>query len=416
MKNSPAAFWLLLNFLTIIVLSFYSMMEMAAVSFNKVRLQYYVAAKVKQAIWLNYLLHNPSRLFGTTLILVNITTVAGSEFSREFHEAIGINPDFSAISQFILVIIFGELAPMFAARRYPEHVVMLGIHLVYISAKLMTPFLWILGLISKTCNMFIGGDESNTKIFLSQEELLKILETGDEEKIFSLASEEYETIAANILNLHKKDTKEIINPLDINSMIASNATVFQSINQFEKTGATYLIMYHLSKENIVGILFPRDLIRANDAKKARDFIQPAWFITESTKILNLLNQFRTSNKNVAIVLNQKGLACGFINLDDVMEEIFGKMWHPLDENIYGKLKNQLIVERTFPGTFTVAEFKDLYHILLDPKEEMTLSQLIKERLGSHPEVGESIYIAPFEITVKETSLTDIKKIGIHTLL
>jgi len=416
MENHPALFWLLLNFLTIIILSFYSMLEMAAVSFNKVRLQYYVSKGIKQAIWLNYLLNNPSKLFGTTLILVNIATVSGSEFAREFHQAIGINPDFSVISQATLVIIFGELAPMFAARRYPEHVVMLGIPLVYASMKLMTPFLFVLGVISKTCNFLIGGNESETKIFLTQEELLKILESQEDENTFSNERREYDTVATNILNLHKKDAKEIMSPLDHKFMIASNATISQCKKQLSKTHENYLVMFHQNSVNIIGIIFPRDLIRISDTKKARDSIQAPWFITESTKVSELLNQFRTNNKNVAVVLDKKGLSSGIINLDDVMEEVFGETRKSPVNEIGVKSENQFILERTFWGNLTLREFKDLYDIALNPDLDLTLSELIKDALGSHPEVGESIYIEPFEITVEEISLLDIRKVSIHTRL
>ncbi|MBA3815689.1 MAG: DUF21 domain-containing protein, partial [Parachlamydiaceae bacterium] len=154
-----ATVWLLCNLLSIMVLAFYSMQEMACVSFNKVRLQYYVSKGLKRAVWLNYLLQNPSRLFGTTLIGVNIALVIGSECSREFHSALGINPDLAPLSQVILVVIFGELAPMFAARHYAENVAMLGVPIVYASARLMSPFLWCLGGISKLCNLIVGGKE-----------------------------------------------------------------------------------------------------------------------------------------------------------------------------------------------------------------------------------------------------------------
>lgn len=416
MNHHAAIFWLLLNLLSIVILSFYSMMEMAAVSFNKVRLQYYVSKGIKQAIWLNYLLHNPSRLFGTTLILVNIATISGSEFSREFHQAIGINPDFSVISQVILVVIFGELAPMFAARRFPEHVVMLGIPLVFASMKLMTPFLWLLGILSKTCNYLIGGNESEAKIFLSQEELLKILESQEDENTSSNESREYDTVATNILNLHKKDAKDIMNPIEDTFMIPSTATVTHAKKQLEKTDKNYLGLYHQHLHNIIGIVFPRDLIRIHDKKKVRDYAQAPWFITKSTKVSDLLNQFRTNNKSVAIVLDNSGLSSGIINLDNVMEEIFGETRHPLEDHLGAKLENQFILERTFPGTLTVLEFKDLYDVALDKNLDLTLSELVKEYLGSHPEVGESIYIDPFEITVTEISLLDIRKVSIHTRL
>lgn len=413
-SDYSAWIWLLLNFITIAVLAFYSMMEMASVSFNPVRLQYYVSRGVKQAIWLNYLLHNPSRLFGTTLFLVNITTFSGSEFARKFFEGLGINPDFSVPIQVLLVVIFGELAPMFAARRYSEDVVRLGMPLLYFTAKLMAPFLWLLGIFSNAFNFLIGGKKSDVSYFLSQEELLKILESQETGKSVFGERKEYDTVAANIFNLNKKQAKEIMNPLKKEFLIASNATIAQARSSFEKTKTTYLIMYSDKPENILGILYPRNLIRASKTKKSRDFIEPPWFVTKSTKALDLLNQFRTNNQNVTIVLDKKGLSCGIINLDDLMEEIFGETRHTLETNP-DKEESQFILERTFSGTLTLQEFKNRYDFNLDDDLDQTLSELVKKHLGSHPGVGDSVFIGPFEITVEETSFTDVKSVSIHTV-
>ena len=98
------------------------MIEMACVSFNKVRLEYYVSKGKKRALWLSFLLHHPAYLFGTTLIGVNVALIIGSECARRFYAALGLNPDLAALTQILLVLIFAEISPMFAGRRYAEHV------------------------------------------------------------------------------------------------------------------------------------------------------------------------------------------------------------------------------------------------------------------------------------------------------
>src|SRR5580658_9565833 len=110
----------------LIVQGFFAMIEMACVSFNKVRLQYYVSKGKKRALWLSFLLHHPAYLFGTTLIGVNTALVIGSEYSRRFYDAMGLSPDLAPLSQIVIVLIFAEISPMFAGRRYAEHVAMLG--------------------------------------------------------------------------------------------------------------------------------------------------------------------------------------------------------------------------------------------------------------------------------------------------
>lgn len=407
--EDSALFWLLLNLISTLILAFYSMMEMACVSFNKVRLQYYVSKGIKQAVWLNYLLHNPSRLFGTTLILVNAMTILGSECGRQFYEALGLNPDLTPITQVVLVVIFGELAPMFAARRYPEHVAMLGVPLVYITAKLMTPLLVLLGFIAKACNYLIGGRESEAKIFLSQEELLKILETQDEDKPYE--SDNFNEVATNILKLRKKNATDVMNQLNQVKMVPSNATIEQVRNMIKDAKENYIPMYHQDRTNIVGIGSPHDLLRAPPNRKAREYFRSPWFISQSTSASQILYQFRFNNESVGIVINEKGLAIGMITLDAVVEEIFGEK-----ELSQKAAQTLLLLERTYPGDMLVSDFNKQYNVVLDPRPDLTLSDLVIEHLGHHAEVDDTIYINPFEITVKEASIREIKSVSINTKL
>ena len=131
---SSWAFFLMLLIVSLVIQGFYSMLEMACVSFNRVRLQYYVSQKNRRAMWLSYLLNNPTRLFGTTLIGVNTAMQFGSECARRFYASLHVSPDWAPLSQVIIVLIFAELAPMFAARRFAENVAMLGIPIIYITS------------------------------------------------------------------------------------------------------------------------------------------------------------------------------------------------------------------------------------------------------------------------------------------
>lgn len=410
-----ALVWFIFNIISIIVLAFYSMLEMACVSFNKIRLQYYVSKGYKQAIWLNYLLQHPSHLFGTTLIGVNIALVIGSECSREFYSAIGLSPDLAPLTQVILVVIFGELAPMFAARHYPEHVAMLGMPLLYASAKLMSPILYIVSWISKIANLVAGGNESEANIYLTQEELQKILEEQTDESPSGSESAEFSAITANIFTLRGKDVRQVMQPLSMATALPSNATVEQMEHLLAKTGGDFVPLYHREISNIVGVVYPRDALRASENKRVRDYAWSPWFVTETTTMMQILKQFRTNNENVAFILNHQGKSVGIVTLSDVLGEIFGKMSYALTHETQSHLKKIMLIEKTFPGDMSIGDFNEQYHVLLDQDPSLTLSELIAAKLGRHPEKGDSIYIAPFELTVKETTLLDVKTVSITTL-
>jgi CBS domain containing-hemolysin-like protein len=409
-----ALIWLLLNILSIIVLAFYSMMEMACVSFNKVRLHYYISKGVPRALKLNELLSDPAKLFGTTLVGVNVAMIFGSEFAREFHLALGLNPDLAPLSQVLLVVIFGELAPMFAARSYSEHIVMLGIPFLYASAKIMTPILWVLGGITRLCNYLLKGKESSDNIYLSQEELRKILEEQEEELPYTSDKKQFNMITNNIFNLRSKSAKQVMKPLEGVVMLSSSGMVKDAAVLFAEGEIRCLPIYHNQRSNVVAIAFPRDLIRADDKSKVRDHAKVPWFVTQTTRLTHILKQFRRNAQEIVVILDKQGHAIGMIHLDDIIEEIFGKIL-PMHANEHTlPAKKMIIIDRTFPGKLTVGEFKRQFDVAVDANDELTLEELMTELLGHSPEVEESIYLEPFEFTVVETSLLSVKKVHVTT--
>lgn len=407
--NDSALWWLLLNLFSICFLGFYSMIEMACVSFNKVRLHYYVSLGDKRAKWLNELLQRPFRLFGTTLIGVNVAMIIGSEFSREFYRALGFNPDIAPLTQVGLVIIFGELAPMFAARHFAENVAMRGAPLLYASSKMLTPILWLIGVITKFTNLLVQGKNSHGDIFLSQEELQTILDEHGEEPI-GTSSEEFNTITQNIFLLRHKDAKQCLTPLQTFPRLPSNTTVIQMKNLLRKTNVDFVLIYSLDIQNIVGIAFPRDLIRVPNNRRVRDYARPPWFVTENTPLTHILQQFQRNNQTVAVILDNLGRATGLITLDDILAEIFEQGAFRL------KKAKMFIIDRTFPGTKLVGEFNKQFGVILDAEESLTLAELMNKILGRQPEQGESALTHTFELTAVETSLLEVKSVNIKSRL
>lgn len=384
------------------------MMEMACVSLNKVRLHYYVQQGDKRARWLNYLLQHPFRLFGTTLIGVNLSMVIGSECSREFHSALGLSPDLAPLTQVFLVVIFGELAPMFAARNYAENVSMLGVPIVYASAKILTPALWIIGRITRLVNFLTTGKTTHNEFFLSLEELEKILEEHSDTPPSS-DTQELNVITKNIFQLRHKTAEDILTPLSNFLRLPSNATVLQMKNLIKRTDGDFVAIYYRNYSNIVGIAFPRDLVRASDTCRIRDYARPLWFVTQKTKLTQILQQFQKNQKRLAIILDGKGKNIGIITLDDLLEEIFGESRFRETAE-----KSSFVMERTFPGEHLVGDFNKEFNVVLDPENTLTLSQLMAKKLKHHPEKGDSVYIEPFELTAKETTLLEAKTIIVKT--
>lgn len=294
MENSWK-FFLFMILICLCVQGFFAMVEMACVSFNKVRLQYYVSRQNKRALWLSYLLHHPALLFGTTLIGVNTALVVGSECARRFYVALGFSPDWAPLTQIFIVLIFAELAPMFAGRRYAEHVALLGIPILFFFSVILRPVIWLLDVICRAVNRLIGKPVA-AGIYLSREELQNVIEEREETITTEPAKREFNTVVANIFALKNKTAKDLMQPITLVPLVPSFCTVGEMREIVRNKHVSFLPIFHRTPQNIVAIAYPRDLLRLSSNKRIKDSSRPPWFITETSSILHILKQFRRNNQ------------------------------------------------------------------------------------------------------------------------
>lgn len=390
------------------------MLEMACVSFNKVRLQYYVSRGNRRAKWLSYLLNRPALLFGTTLIGINTALQVGSECARRFYDALGLSPDWAALTQIFIVLIFAELSPLFAARRSPEHVAKLGIPIIYAASIILRPVIWLLDRLCYLINQLFGIKGAGG-LYLTREELQNMIEEREEPGALHAEKKEFNTITANIFSLKTKTAKELMKPLHTVQMIPSICTLGEMKGLLTSSYTPFLPIYHRTIHNIVAIAYPRDLLRFSDNERVRAHARPPWFITEKNSILQILKQFRKNNQSVAVVLNEAGLAVGILTLDEIVDLIFSRKdtWSSIAD--IAPRTHHVVVDRTFPGDMLIADFNRQFHVHLSGGEAETLSELMAHILGHAPAKDESVRIDQFELTVEEASLLGAKVISIRTV-
>jgi putative hemolysin len=407
-----ALYWLTLNLISLFFLAYFSMIEMACLSFNRVRLQYYVSKGSKRAHWLNWMLHHPSRLFGTTLLGVNFMLMVGSECNREFYEALGFNPDLAPISQIVLVITLGELAPMFAARRHPEHVAMLGIPLLYAIALLFKPIVASIDFFSRLLTSLFGVKKREASHFLiTREELQKMLEVKDHP---SQSLEGFGLIVPNIFALRDKKAVGVIETLKPLHLLPVQATVNNVREAMRNSPLPFLPLYHKRPNTIVGIVYPKDLIQAQANEPIKKYSKTPWFISEESPLLDLLKQFRSNGQSVAIVLNSKGHAVGFLTLDACLEAIFGQI---SQRKPYAKYEPKFakIIERRVKGDMSLEAFCKEFDVDYSDSKAATLAEMAVRVLGHSPDLGESIIIGHLLLTVTEISLTGVKVFSVTNI-
>jgi len=402
--------FLLFIIICLIAQGFYSMLEMACVSFNRVRLQYHVSLKSKRAKWLHTLLNHPTRLFGTTLIGVNTAMQFGSECARRFYASLGIDPDWAPLMQVTLVVLFAELSPMFAARRYAESVAMLGIPVLYFTSLIMRPILFVFDIICRFVN-YLCGMQTSTGLFLTREDLQKAIEGRDDD----IVEQTFDPILANIFALKTKTIKDIMLPLQHIKCIPSKATIEGLKELLGLESMPFVPVYYHNKNHIVAIAYPRDLLRLPDKTPLHPYCRSPWFITETCSVLEIIKEFRLNNQSLAIVLNDQGRAIGILTLDIIVDEIFGQRDDWVSLEAYSPEKHKICIDRSFSGDILIKDINQWLDINLPFKNEETLKNLMESYLNHNLEKGDSIRIEGFELSVEAHSLITGPTILIRSL-
>jgi len=400
--------WQLSLFLTLIFIclqGYFAMMEMAIVTFNRVRLQYYVAKGNKNALKISKLLAKPPFLFATTLIGVNGCLQIGSECARRFYIAIGINPDYAPISQIFLVLLFAELTPMLAARFHAEHVASLGISLLHLCSKVLSPIIVILNFFVSIISR-IFGRQSDLRSYITREEIQKAIEAkemGDDEKDQEKVAS---TLSHHIFTLMHKTPRDLMIPLKKIAKIGAKSSIEEVEKKLLDNYTPYLLVYQDIDQSIFGFISARDLLR--DPPNIEKITKPVWFISEKTPITEVLQQLRSRLHHFAVVLDHKGEGVGLITLDQIVEEIFP----PKREK--EKRSDDLYIDRSFPADASIEQINHDLEITLPTQFGEELEDLVTHLLGHHPKKGEEVHFEGLTFLIENVPLMTERTIRIST--
>lgn len=400
--------FLILTLVCVGLEAYFTMMEMAIVSVNKIRLYYYASRRNPKAEWIRYLLQKPSRLFGTTLLCVTIVEQVGSECSRMFYSSLSVNPDFAPISQVIIVLIFGELAPLFAARRHSEAVSYGGVPLLYGLSKILYPLTYLIDQFTHKLNRLFGK-EIEEGFFLSREELQKAFEEQGDKKLSE--KEKVNEALSHIFSLKQKKLKDIMIPLQNVASSSSKALVREIDASLTKHFSSFIPLYHQNPQNIVTIIYPADILGKNPLDRASNHGVSPWFILEDLPLVLVLNQFRFNKQSVAVLMNQAGKTIGFITFDLLLEEIFGS-----SSGLYLPQEELVHVDQVISYEMTIQEFNEHFSAHLSYPPTQTLEELLTHELKHEPAEGDTVYLYPYEFIVLEKEGMNKGQIRVRTTI
>ena len=423
---------LLLQFIVIVALTginaFFSSAEMAIVSINKNKLKILVEEGNRKAIMLENLMKEPSKFLST--IQVGIT-LAGffasasaatglSQYLSIYLRKLGI-PYSGQISMILITfvlsyitLVFGELIPKRIALKSSEKIALSSVGTIATVSKIFSPFVKFLTFSTNIILTALKMKEDDIEEKVSKEELRSLVEVGREHGIINEVEKE---MIENIIEFDEKVAREIMIPRTKVFLIDKNISVDELFEKKEVEVYSRIPVYEDEADNIVGILFMKDLMIEAYRKgfqnvKLPEIMQEAYFVPETKNVNELFNEMQSEKKHIAILIDEYGGFSGIVTLEDLIEEVMGNISDEFDadDSSIKKLSaNKYLVN----GELSLNDLNDYFHIELESKHYDTLSGLLIEHMGYIPEDNEDIEpIIIDEISFKPKRVKDKKIEGV----
>ncbi len=229
----------------------------------------------------------------------------------------------------------------------------------------------------------------------SREDVLESLQQAEEDGIVERDS--YDMIQ-RILYVSDMRVRDVMIPRSSMVLIDRDAVLDDCLDVMVDSGHSRFPVFDHEKDQFVGILLAKDLLRFFDEDNKqrfnlRDLTRPVVFVPESKRLNVLLSEFRTYRNHMALVADEFGAVAGVVTIEDVLEQIVGDIEdeHDVDEE-EGFIRTMSNGETMVKALLPIDEFNEHFQTYFSENGSDTIGGLISQTLGHIPQPGESVDI------------------------
>ena len=419
---------------------FFAASEIALVTARRHRLTQLAAEGNRSARIAERLTSDPNRFLATIQVAITFlgflaSAVGAQAFSGGLAEWIRLVPwepiqDAAGEIGFVVItllialvaIIIGELAPKTLALSFAERFALLVARPISFLDRILAPVVWLVSSASLVLVRAFGGHERPQGGYLSTEELKMLVESGSEE---AGIEEEERTMIPRVIELGDKRVHEVMVPRIGIRAVEVGASLDEVIDVIMRAGHTRVPVYSESLDNIVGILYAKDLLpllkgngqQAKNVDVAK-LARPPVYVPESKQVDELLREMQHTKRHIAIVVDEYGGTAGLITMEDLVEEGVGEIQDEYDPEETLVEPIQTDDGRTtgfrLDGRVSMDDLRDLFDLPDDeePDEDAydTVGGLMVNRIGRIPLPGEALAFRDLLLTVDAADSRRVAKI------
>jgi putative hemolysin len=418
------AFLILLN-------AFFAASEVAIVTVGKARLRRLVEEGVKVARIVERLAEDSSRFLATLqvgIILVRLSAVATAvislsdplqkqiaqvpiEFIAQASLPLAVFSIVIALAFFMLSL--GELLPKTLALQHAEPIALAVAYPIDLFATIVSPVVKVLIATSDVAARLFGSQPQGGMPFITEEEIKTMVDAGEETGVIE---EDEKEMIYSIFELGETLAREVMVPrIDIVAL-ESKIPIQQALDLILEKGHSRIPVYEHSIDNIIGLLYAKDLLGqlrdGNATVVLRDILRPAYFIPETKRVDELLQDLQQRKVHMAIVVDEYGGTAGLVTIEDLIEEIVGEIQDEYDaeEPFIEVISDD---EFIFNARVDLDDINRLMGVELPSEGGDTLGGFIYSQLGKVPKVGDKVLFNGIKIAVLSVVGHRIKKVKVN---
>ena len=378
----------------------FSISESAFLSMNKLRLMILRKERNPRAVRAGKLLEKKELLINTLLVaneLVNIllssiiTAVAMTLFGNS---GVGI----ATFVVTICLLIFGEITPKAVSTRNPDKIAYALAFFVDVVMHLLYPFVLIFTLISRIILKIRGINVDKPAQTYSEEDIKSFLDVGEEAGVLENAEK---NMMSSVFKFNDLNAAEIMVPRTMIVTLSENASYDEVIETAQRTRFSRFPIYRNSIDDIVGILYLKDLLKTTPKEfSVKKIMRFPLFIPGTRKITSVQQVMQENRHSMAIIIDEYSGTDGLITQSDIHREIFGTA---VNRTPWGGEFNIVDLEKAssfeLDGATLLIDLKLHLGIALDSAVNDTLGGWIMERLDRIAVPGDRVKTDVWNFTV-----------------
>lgn len=364
------------------------------------------------------LLRRPRQLLITILLGNTFANVALSSFAALL--ALELNEGYFQIKlstvitiQVILttamILVFGEIIPKLVAISSPQTISRIVCHPIRLFKVIFFPLVYVMEVLSRLLSRK-RGLENNLDNGFTSEEFHDLIQSED---TLHPLEEHEKRMLVSLFRFRDAEISEIYIPRVRIKAVEENQSIGELRQLITQSGYSRIPVYRGTIDDIIGIIYVKDLILQPEKTTISELMRPAWFVTENMKIQTLLNQFKSKKLQIAMVVDEYGGTSGLISLEDILEELVGEIRDEYDTDELPEVIKHSDTEWIVNGHFNVRQFNQEFHSEIDTEEYNNIAEYLLSCFNHVPGVGESFVLEnSIAFTILESDRKSIKRVKV----